>query len=372
MKVYYIKDESINENILRMFLKDDVCMERLHPEEIEMMEEGAVLVISDQRKENFQKDASVIVWEELFLHLYKYVRELYLKNFDYYYLCYNMEKAKRTDITNLIIGSSYARFGMKEAFFNEKTVNLSLVSQDFYYAVKIADEILETNRNVRNIIIGCGYYSFNSDLSRTKSNELNRISNVYYPIFHDMHHAVVLPPATSKMKSELLDMERIEQIISKDLLGQRGEAYFLNADMQENAKLCTWERTSACWRDLTEEEKYKGAMQRTATHNKIRNRETTFQENQKILQAFIKRCNECKIEVWVVVLPFTKAYLQQLDQAVYRQFIEGLDQIDGMFHSIDFNETDLFTDDDFIDSDHLAESGAYKVSVLMEEILERK
>ncbi len=372
MKVYYIKNDSINEHILRMFLRDDICLEGLGVEEIGRAEEGAAVIVSENQQTDLRKCVSVVVWEELFVNLYKYARELYFKNFDYYYLRHNMEKAKKPDTTNLVVGSSYARFGMKEEFFKEKTVNLSLASQDFYYAVKIADAILETNRVIKNIIIGCGYYSFNSDLSRTKSNELRRISDVYYPIFRDMHHAVLLPPPISRIESEILDMERIERIISEDLFRERGEAYFLNAGMQENARLCTWGRADVWWRELSEEEKCEAAIKRTTTHNKIANREATFRENKNLLEAFIKKCNAWNIEVWIAVLPFTKAYMEQLDPSVRERFTEALDEIDGMFHSVDFNETDLFTDEDFIDSDHLGESGAYKVSVLMEEILESR
>lgn len=372
MKVYYIKNESINEHILRMFLRDDICLEELCEEEIESAEEGATVIVSENQKTDLLKGVSVVVWEKLFVNLYKYVRELYLKNFDYYYLRHNMEKAKKSDTTNLVVGSSYARFGMKEAFFKEKTVNLSLASQDFYYAVKIADTILKTNRAIKNIIIGCGYYSFHSDLSRTKSNELRRISDVYYPIFRDMHHAVLLPPPVSRMESEILDMQRIERIISEDLFRERGEAYFLNGGVQEEARLCTWMRKDAFWRELSREEKDEAAIKRTTTHNKTADREATFRENKNLLEAFVKKCNAWNIEVWIVVLPFTKAYMGQLDPLVRGRFIEVLDEIDGMFHSVDFNETDLFTDEDFIDSDHLGESGAYKVSVLMEEILESR
>ena len=80
-----------------------------------------------------------------------------------------------------------------------------------YYSYKSIREVCDKNDNIENIVLVTAYYYFYSDLSLTKDlGELSRVSRVYYPLFNDLHNAILVPPCSSFFPiSNILDIEKL-------------------------------------------------------------------------------------------------------------------------------------------------------------------
>ena len=138
----------------------------------------------------------VIVYESLLEQLSKSISQIYHNNYDYYHLKYALNNSSNSDISTVISGSSYGTYGINLSCI-DNAINLSSTSKDLYYSTKLIVQACQNNSNIRNVVLCVGYYCFHSDLSLTQSlDELRRLSIVYYPLLHDAHNCLLLPPKT--------------------------------------------------------------------------------------------------------------------------------------------------------------------------------
>jgi hypothetical protein len=63
---------------------------------------------------------------------------------------------------------------------NAESINLSLPSQDIYYSILIAKEIIENNKNIKKCYLGTGYWTFHFDLSKSIKSTVARIDSNHY------------------------------------------------------------------------------------------------------------------------------------------------------------------------------------------------
>ena len=98
------------------------------------------------------------------------------KNYDAGWLKYQL---RRTDpFDTVVAGSSYPMFGLDMQQLPSWR-NLSLASQDFYYAILLLKKLYE-HQPYRRVVLGHYYYTIFSDLSRTENpGEIVRVANVY-------------------------------------------------------------------------------------------------------------------------------------------------------------------------------------------------
>lgn len=98
----------------------------------------------------------------IYLHPYLtiYNQELDLKR--------KISKLRNTNISNLVLGLSYARDGLRDEFLSNHTVNLSLGSQDLISDFKLLNYLKEQNilNNINHLILGVGYYAFEHELNK--------------------------------------------------------------------------------------------------------------------------------------------------------------------------------------------------------------
>ena len=108
---------------------------------------------------------------------------------DYLYLQSELHFNK-DKVDTVYAGSSYVIFGVNT---KSNTINLGLPSQDIYYSAIAVKKALEKNKSIKKVVLGVGYYSLYCDLSQSKSPyEMERILDVYYPIFRDIHNMDVI------------------------------------------------------------------------------------------------------------------------------------------------------------------------------------
>ncbi len=123
----------------------------------------------------------------------------------------------------------------------DKEVNYSFASQDLYFSRLIIEKVLSRNANVRNVVLGGGYYYPYSDLSKTKNEgEIQRVARTYFPIFGDAHHATILPNCVRLIgQSDIIDVEKMTTSIIESIVS--GKNYFSNIKTRNQMAHRVWE-----------------------------------------------------------------------------------------------------------------------------------
>ena len=210
MKIYVKESKSLSIQTVSLMFYDSVTIAPLLSLDDVLYSDLIIVSQSDVSSMTGLDEYHVIIYEQLFQELSARVYQEYYNNHDYYYLKNALQQALDTSITTLISGSSYGAFGIDLAYI-ENAVNLSSISQDMYYSIKLLCQACETNKNIKNIVLCVGHYCFFSDLSLAKTpSELQRISKVYYPLLHDSHNWPILPPKDEYyMQGNLIDLEKV-------------------------------------------------------------------------------------------------------------------------------------------------------------------
>ena len=75
------------------------------------------------------------------------------------------------------------------------------------------------------------------------------------------------------------------------------------------------------------------------------------------------------INTYMIVMPFTKEYMRYVSKEYKEIITSALSKIPYEVHFIDFNDLNMFEDDEFADPEHLNEKGAHKFSEILNGIL---
>jgi len=366
MKKIYIMDRDAIAKEIIPYLHKDVYP--ILTNEISSKTKGKIWIVSKEVQERTGIE-SAIVYEELLGKLVEYSYRMFTYNWDYFYLNNKIVEASKAE--TLILGSSYARFGINEEMM-ENAVNLSLSSQDWYYAFELLKKVCSKPNHIKNVILGCGYYTAFADLSRTKNiGELTRISSVYAPILNDWHNCFIHPANRYAFdESDYIDVQKLVTSLYNSSYGQH--SYFDD----ENRKRCyfqtkLWEDQSKYWNDLSEAEKWKYGKQRAESHNKSIRYEETLQENIKIMKEIAVYASENKMHLILTVFPATIYYQTFFDMNFREYFYDALEQVNEEIHLVDCFGDPFFDEEDFNDTDHLNDSGATKMTLILNQLLQQ-
>lgn len=159
MKIYVKESENLSiETVAVLFYSSVMILPLLSLEDVRYSD----LIIMSQLDTvgiTELKEYHVVIYEHFFQELYTQAYQEYYNNHDYYYLKNALQDAKNPNISTLISGSSYGAFGIDLSYM-DNAINLSSISQDLYYSIKLLYQVCETNKNIRNIILCFGYYYF--------------------------------------------------------------------------------------------------------------------------------------------------------------------------------------------------------------------
>ena len=274
----------------------------------------------------------------------------HLNGYNYNFLKTKIKKACRDkDIKVLCVGVSYSMFGLIDKEIQVKALNLSLPSQDFYFAYKIASRIIELNKSIEYCIIGSAYYSFHFDLAKFGS-EGFRVERVYYPVLGD----------TNGFKlSEAYDRKR-----PFNVFGRLAKTYFNITRTRKDMRLIDGELCSFDKQTLITQ-----GRQRAETHNKLIKYEQTAAKYEKLLADFLEMLQVNQIKPIIMVFPATKYYREPFDKGFKTVFYNS---INSLLESFNFEVIDLFSSDqfelrDYVDFDHLGLEGAKKATRILNE-----
>lgn len=311
----------------------------------------------------------VLIFEECADRILKNVIGDILQNYDEYYYRMSLQAAKNPNVDTLLVGSSYGLYGI-DSHIMEHTVNCSLPSQDLYYNAKTINEVCNNNTNIKKVVIICGYYFFFSDLSRTENEmEIQRIANVYYPYYGDLHNCVLLPSRRNILfQSELFDLEKISE---RYVSAYYEEGYFHEGRSREAQALKYWKDENKRWEQITEQEKEAAGKRRADEHNHQINRENTYEQNKMVFKNMLEDCNLKDIKVVFVVTPATKHYRKNFNPHFKEIFYKTLDECNTPIHLLDLFDSPLFENADFNDMDHLNDNGAVKFTTQLLDLLNK-
>ena len=296
------------------------------------------------------------------------------RNYDYLWLRTMLEQAAatETDGSTLITGSSHALNAIRESCWSS-AFNCSMHSQDIYYDFQCARRVLnnaEPGRFSRCFII-MGYYIAWQDLSLSKISRETMITNVYYPIFGEAHHweAPVCKdlwdwlhfdlPAGSPLTPELI-RSMCEQAAVQALL-QYGTYY-----SAIHPRGTYFDLKGRTWAQVSPAERLAMGKARAEDHNRVFHHPESFQENKQILRDFIRFLYGRSVQPIVVITPFSPEYNQFVRPELRAGVEELLESVPEDIEYVDFNQIDgIFEPADFMDTDHLSEAGAEKVSTIL-------
>lgn len=376
--IVWIKEHEgvFNQKSISIWFRSDIPIKKFT--DISEIEEQDILIVCRvdfAEVARYRYQYNIYVYEELVQKIYENIIQEYLYNYDYYYLRNAINACMEQKIDTLITGSSYGLFGIYEPYLKGQ-INMSLQSQDLFYSFEQIESVCSRNENIKNIVLCIGYWHFFWDLSKTRDmGELSRISQTYIPVFQEeygmecIHNAHILPKKFSVLyTSDIFDFEKI--------LKHYSESEFLSGYWNEKFKnrmdLATrnWKDSMKRWIDLSEEEKVEAANIRTRFHNKLSRRQYTVQENERLFCKLADYTAKRNIRLLIVVPPVASFYRDRLNAEIQNKFYEILDKIESEIHLLDLTNADVFEDKDFIDTDHLNDIGAQKMTTLVLEVLE--
>lgn len=290
------------------------------------------------------------------------------QNYDYIWLTAMLEKcASAPQGATLVTGSSHALNGIDEKAWTF-AVNCSMHSQDIYYDFQCAKRAIERANPgsfVRCFIV-MGYYIAYQDLSRSKISRETVITNIYDPIFQDAHNWEI--PSHRNLWDGIGDLPDSIQSFCEQACRQKlleAGAYY-SAIRHRGALFDLKGRT---WAQVSPQERLAMGQARAADHNKIFQHKASLEENKQVLQKFVRYLYANDVLPVVVITPFTPEYNRFVLPELKAGVAELLDAVPDDVHYVDFNQApDLFTPEDFMDTDHLSATGARKISDILAEM----
>ncbi len=291
---------------------------------------------------------------------YKYIKE----NYDYCWMMSRFELAEkcRKD-TTLIVGSSHALNGIDCHCFAD-AINCSMHTQDINYDGKCIRKILSNSDTIypSKCFVIFGYYIPFQDISMGSSVYTSgMMKKVYDPVFlekDDFTWECILEATHSDEISEE-DKRKIFDMANQIIISRKN---YYN-DLRGRVPLF---RFNGKWKDLSEKEKDEYGQKRAADHNKHIKYTDSFHKNSVLLKETVDYLYERNIRTIIIIPPYTDTYNRHIEGMMKDQLKTMIDTVSDRSEYIDFNDMDAgFTDDDFVDTDHLNGRGAYKMSMYL-------
>ena len=291
--------------------------------------------------------------------------DIFFDNYDYYWLKYTFAAGVKNNATALLAGHSLPRFGVND-FKIKGLINLSFLSQDFYYSELIIKKALEEIPSLKTVILGTSYVAPFLDLSKARNRgEIARVINVYDKYFHDIHN---MDPETYESSiGERAEYDREVEKAVFELYKERKDNYFCRERDRQSLSDIDWSR------EMPDKDRVDLIISRVKYHNRLLEHKETYEENRGILERISNICASKNVRLLIVVFPSNRYYRKYISPSFKDRFMQPVERILGGNTSL----TDLYDSDefdsvyDFVDTDHLNDKGSDKMTAILREILDR-
>lgn len=314
--------------------------------------------------------------QDYFETLKDIVLQYVFDNYDYCYLDAMHVKNRTEGTKTILVGCSHAMYGINERKFSEGMINFSIASQDLYYGYKhIRKAIEEGKQKIERCIINIGYYGLYQDVSLSKSWDYAQLYKVYYPLFEDAHNFHGEGGQSSsyewqriKYDKDVYSMELVQKFCQEWARGffmEEGSYYGSVKSRKSNIML-----PHMVWNELDEKTKEQVALRRMQDHNRLKKYVQSREENCMLVQKMADYLYQNDIVPVFVIFPFTNWYNRYIDTEYKKEIYSLLDRLPMPVEFWDLNDYEgIFDDSDFVDTDHVNDRGAEKISVLLNELL---
>ncbi len=301
--------------------------------------------------------------------------EYLYQNYDYCYLSAMHDKNRLYGADTIIIGNSHAMNGIleRELFNAGDVLSFCISSQDlFYNFLHLKKAVEDGARPIKRCLVNLGYYTLHWDLSKSETIQ-GMISTTYMNLFDEnsVHHF------KSAQRADLfaeIDFDRnmYPESIAKPFAANWAEGVMLEqssfyGDMmrREDNNMLGVQKVN--WGALTLEQKVGYVNNRVINgHNRHIKYKETRAENGAILKEMVAFMAEHGIKPYFFITPYTKLYMDMIEPKYRPDIFEALDALDVPVEFLDMNfYADIFSDADFIDSDHLNMQGAHKATAVL-------
>lgn len=268
---------------------------------------------------------------------------------NYNYLNYKFKLYKdNPDYKTIITGISYTEFGLIPNLLNNKAFSFANGSQDLYYDYKIIEHIIKftSSTNIKYVIIGLCYYSFQYDLSLSS---LSDKVSIYFSVLGDCHNLY--------SSEDLFNEVDINNDLAIKLLKKN----------DNNSFEIAWGK-----RFLVKNKNLDDMGKKQAFIDCNKNYPKTVIENIVILKNYLKLLKDNNIKPIVVVFPASKYYTKFFSKNIEEEFFSILKKVreNFSFQYIDYFRSELFNDCDFADVSHLNSAGADKFTKILNQKIE--
>ncbi|MCH1640500.1 hypothetical protein MJ257_10310 [Paenibacillus timonensis] len=312
----------------------------LLPKEIKNINYDKLIVASSyyeeilkELHENEISTYKTIIFKNEFYHSF-FQEHLFCKKTDQFSM-------KQSEIQVIATGLSYARDAIDPNYLELETFNFAHSSQDLFGDYSIIKHVFENYslENLKKIIIGMGYFSFQYDMSKSINAYL---TPRYYSI-------------TNTYRS--YDQEGYYHDFRKFILTCYSQEAFAKYQINEDNKFKKNKSLVMSYEDKVEGKK-------TAQRHSKKAYPITQKENIFYFKEIIKLCNKRGVTPICIVFPTSKYYYEHLSEEMKLNFLNIIEEFTktGSIKFYDFTGDYTFTDSDFWDSSHLNNSGALKVS----------
>ena len=278
---------------------------------------------------------------------YKYYKE----NTEYLYLKYAVNEWKdevdnSKDVT-LVLGSSYSRNAIDPGCFGNM-LNCSVGGEDLYYSGLLYDKLRKGGVNIKTLFLFLGYYGLFQEL-RKEVNCRDVIEDILEPVIMDA-------PMNNALNSSVYSGHK-EEIAELAYEIQKKKRYYYN---DSNTRISHVLIKGGRWASYPDEEKVEEGRGRAYAHNKMEKYTESYETNIRLFDEFAGKLKDDGVRLVVVIPPFSEHYVRFISKTMKEGLLSFLK--DRKTEYIDYNDIDLFDENDFVDMDHLNGRGAYKFS----------
>lgn len=253
---------------------------------------------------------------------------------------YKIEGYKQSNdgITTLIIGNSHTEALLSPAFSGiaGKTYNVSMGGQDLFHMRILLEKCIEINPQLKNVILGLDYELYGYNFAREQQ------------LWKDRHYY--------RSCGKMYDMSAANIIMAKSgfFLANRDLAYLFNGpSVPLNVfipPVLTGNKEKQCIGRAREHSEYKYSTQ-------------LEKENEETLRQILILCKKNKLNLILLNTPKSECYIKHFNKSVVKRSKVLYNDIaaEYRFPYLDLFDSNVFTEYDFADFDHLNERGVKKV-----------
>ena len=265
-------------------------------------------------------------------------------------------------VKTLILGSSYANYGINPGFIADSSFNLAMSGQSIKYDLELLKKYIGKMPNLKSVILGIGYQTpFFLDYEISDVLPGNREADVsYYIGWYKMYMGIKLHPFPA-YSFELLHYRRAivkwKSVYINHRAQMRCDSTGYDHDTKVQERSPNWYKAE----ELVEDNTAQGP-----------NKEIVFKLCQGYLEEMISILKQQNAELVIVVTPTYHTFYETINKVQMNRVYGSIKELSEKYTNVivyDYFKDPRFVEQDFYDANHLSDVGAEKFSRILRDTL---